>query len=96
MPMLNPALSPARCIARVLRDLLRTKSFETLADLTDALKTRCAQLHLGWTNEAITEAYRLVGSNTPLVAPPPEAVRAVSSRGSDDAQRGPAPHGGTA
>jgi hypothetical protein len=56
-----------RLLARVLRELLATETFATLADLTDALKHRCARLRIRWTNDAINEVYRLVGSNRELV-----------------------------
>lgn len=49
-----------RRLAVVLRDVLRAEQFETLADLTDALKSRCARLKVPWTNEAISDAYRMV------------------------------------
>ena len=58
----------ARLLAKVVRELLTTEGpFASLADLTDALKARCARLKIGWTNDAINDAYRLIDSNTPLV-----------------------------
>jgi len=57
-----------RRLAVLVRELLARESFETLADLTDALKTRCARLHLPCSPEEVTNAFRLVGSNHPLLA----------------------------
>jgi hypothetical protein len=50
--------------------LVASERFDSLADLTDALKYRCAQLRIRWTPHDITDAYRRIGSNTPLVRRP--------------------------
>jgi len=55
-----------RLLARIVRSLLASEHFDSLADLTDALKFRCARLHVRWTNEDLNGAYRLIASNTPL------------------------------
>jgi len=47
--------------------LLASEDFDTLADLTDALKHRCAQLRIGWTNTDINDAYRRVEASRPLL-----------------------------
>ena len=60
----------APLLARVVRTLLTSERFESLADLTDALKYRCAQLRISWAPHDITDAYRLVSSNTTLVRRP--------------------------
>jgi hypothetical protein len=57
----------SRLLAGLVRDVLRGQPFDTLADLTDALKYRCARLRIPWTPDAISEAYRLVASNRRLV-----------------------------
>lgn len=58
----------SRLLATVVRELLKTEGpFESLADLTDVLKARCARLKIGWTNDDINDAYRLIESNTPLM-----------------------------
>jgi hypothetical protein len=49
-----------RLLVKVLREVLRGERFDTLADLTDALKFRCARLRIRWTNEAISAALRMV------------------------------------
>jgi hypothetical protein len=56
----------SRLLARLVRDLLATEKFDTIASLTDALKCRCAKLRIRWTNDDITAAYRLIESNRPL------------------------------
>jgi head-tail adaptor len=55
-----------RLIARIVRTLLASEHFDSLADLTEALKCRCARLRIRWTNDDINAAYRLIASNTPL------------------------------
>jgi hypothetical protein len=78
-----------RLLARLVRAVLARESFDTVADVTEALKVECARLKIGWTNDAIAEAYRIIESNRPLVGtprrsppvPPPhvhEDVRPVS------------------
>lgn len=57
-----------RLVAKLVRDLLAHDTYATVADLTDALKARCSRLHMTWTAEDINEAYRLIESNTPLLA----------------------------
>jgi hypothetical protein len=58
-----------RLIARVLREVLATERFETIADLKDALKARCARLRIRYQPDDITRALDLVESNRPLVQP---------------------------
>jgi hypothetical protein len=67
----------ARFLAKLVRSLLHDERFETIADLTDALKFRCARLHIPCSNDDITAAYRLIGSNRALV----ESPRTTVSRG---------------
>lgn len=55
----------SRLLAKLARALLRD-GYQTLADFTDALKSRCARLRICWTNDDLNEAYRLLGSNQPL------------------------------
>ena len=67
-------------MARIIRELLKAEAFESLADLTDALKFRCSRLRIRYTPDDITDAFRLIASNTELVhrprrrgyEPPPE------------------------
>ena len=59
-------------MAKLVRAILATPEaadFETVADVVAALKWRCAQLQIGWTNDAIGTALRLVASNTRLPRP---------------------------
>ena len=77
----------SRLLARIVRDLLRTETFETLADLTDALKFRCAALKIPWTNDDIGAAYGLIETNTPLL-PRPAPTRRLQRDERDD---GPSP-----
>jgi hypothetical protein len=68
--MLNKAQKEehrGRLIARVVRTLLATEHFDSLADLTDALKFRLARLRIAWTHDDINSAYSMITSNTPLL-----------------------------
>jgi hypothetical protein len=58
--------TPSRLLARLVRVLLAREGFETLPDLTEALKLECARLHIRWTPDDISAAYRLIASNTAL------------------------------
>ena len=70
MPLIDPEHPPlSRLLAKLLRTLLARDAFDTLADLTDALKTECARLKIRWTPDAISDAYALLASNRPLVTP---------------------------
>lgn len=71
-----PIESHSRLLARLVRVLLAREPYETLPDLTEALKVECARLHLRWTPDAISAAYRLIASNTPLPGGPPIRPRA--------------------
>jgi hypothetical protein len=55
-----------RLLARLVRVLLDRENYETLADLTEALKVECGRLKIPWTPDDITAAYRLIESNRPL------------------------------
>lgn len=59
----------SRLLAKLVRELLRCERFESLADLTDAIKHRCARLRIAWQPDDISDAYRLIASNTDLVGP---------------------------
>jgi hypothetical protein len=65
----------ASTIARVVHTLLAAEQFDTLADLTDALKWKLATLHIRWTHDDLNAAYRLVVTARPL--PGPELPRRV-------------------
>lgn len=56
----------SRLIAKIVWEILKRESFESMADLTEALKCRLAHFHIRWTNDEISDAYRLVGSSTQL------------------------------
>lgn len=57
-------------LAKILRQLLADERFETLADVKDALKTRCARLRIRYVGAEVDRALELVGSNHPLAAGP--------------------------
>jgi hypothetical protein len=67
----------SRLLAKLVRELIAVQNFGSLADLVDALKGRCARLHVGWTNDDINDALRLVASNVPL---PGARVREATRR----------------
>ena len=68
----------SRLLAKLVRELLQGETFDSLADLTDVLKFRCARLKIRWTPDDISEAFRLIETNTPLVRP--RVVRRVEER----------------
>jgi hypothetical protein len=55
-----------RLMAKLVRDVLSAETFTSLADLTEAVKSRCAKLHIAMTPADLTQAYRLIESNYPL------------------------------
>jgi hypothetical protein len=65
----------ARLLARLARTLLAEQTFASLPDFTEELKCRCARLHITWTPDDITDAYRVIESNTPLPGAPRRRVR---------------------
>src|SRR5262245_28201941 len=80
----------ARLVAKVLRELVAGETFETLADVTDALKFKLARLRIGWTNDDISDALTWVGSNVELVHRPVQPfvpVRQAPVFGRDEARR---------
>jgi hypothetical protein len=67
----------SRLLARIVRTLLAEQAFESLPDFTEELKCRCARLRITWTPDDITQAYRVVESNTPLPGAPQQQRRLV-------------------
>lgn len=76
--------SQTRLLAKLVRDLVATENFETFADLTDALKWRCARLKIRPTDDAINGAYALVGSNRSLLVDPRRPPRVARVDQADD------------
>ena len=59
-------------VAAVVHELLKVEQFETLADLSEAVKCRCAALRLPYDAGAVSEAVRWVQRSRPvLVIHPP-------------------------
>lgn len=73
---------PERRIARVLRTLLAREAFDSIGNLKEALKRRCAALHLEYDAEVINDALDLVESNRQLVSPKPRQPVTRSIEGS--------------
>lgn len=57
----------SRLIARVLRDVLASESFDSMADLLDVLKVRLARLRVPWTNDEFNDAMAWIATNRPLL-----------------------------
>lgn len=61
----------ARLLAKLLREILarhaRSCASETLADVVDELKTRAGQVRIRWTNDDISAALLMVGSNREIL-----------------------------
>jgi hypothetical protein len=64
-----------RLLAKLIRELLTAERFATIADLSDALKAQCGRLKIRWTTADINAAFRLILSNTPLLAIEPRGER---------------------
>jgi hypothetical protein len=60
----------SRLLAKLVREALTSERFESLADLTDALKFRCARLKIPYSADAISDAFRLIASNRSLLDRP--------------------------
>jgi hypothetical protein len=59
-----------RLLAKLLRELLATPdacACDSLGAVADALKWRCARLHIRWTNDDLNSAFTMIASNTPLL-----------------------------
>lgn len=65
------APNQTRLLAKLIRELMAGETFDSLSDLTGALKDRCAKLRIEITDQAINGAFTLIASNTPLTAPSP-------------------------
>src|SRR5262245_46607877 len=65
----------------VIRAALRAHPWQSLADLSDEVKTQCSRHRLPWSPERLSEAFRIVGTGTlvreplPPPEPPPRTVR---------------------
>jgi hypothetical protein len=74
--MADPASSATRLIAKVIRDLGALDTFESYADLKDAVRRRLARLRIRYQPADLDDAIALVDSNTQLVRPQPLDARA--------------------
>lgn len=63
----------SRLVAKVVREVLATGSFPSLADLTGAVKDRLGRLKIQASADDLNAAYRAIESNTPLLPEPPAA-----------------------
>jgi hypothetical protein len=54
-------------ISAVVHDVLKTDQFESLSDLAEAVKTRCARLKIPYHAGVVTEAIHLVERTRPVV-----------------------------
>ncbi len=60
------AKTNGRLLAKLAWELMQSGDYQSLPDFTEALKRRCAQLRIPWTNDDINDAYRRITSHTPL------------------------------
>ncbi len=67
--MLHESKNQNRLLARVIWELLKGQTYESMADLTADVKQRCARLRIRCSADDLNEAFTLVGSNTALVYP---------------------------
>lgn len=59
--------SNARLIVRVIRDVLRTEAFASIADLKVAVKHKLRDLKIPYEPADLDAAFTIVASNRPLV-----------------------------
>jgi hypothetical protein len=76
-----------RLLATLLRDVLRQEAFESMPDVREALKCRCAHEGVPYDGDVVERALALVGSNTPLVTIAPSSGPRVERRPPDDIGR---------
>ncbi len=62
--------SRLRLIAKLLREIVTSRLFPEFADVKDALRRRLSSLRITYTAREFDDAYSVVGSNLPIVAPP--------------------------
>jgi hypothetical protein len=55
-----------KLIAAVVHDLVAARRFYGWADLTDAVKARCAQLRIPYDSQSVTDAVSLVARRRPV------------------------------
>lgn len=74
---IHDVTTPRRLVVKVLQDVTAKQTFETYADLAEALKARCAKLkipyHAGLVTEAIAQLEQ--GAKKPLIPLPEEKPR---------------------
>lgn len=70
-----PPENHSRLIAKLMRELLQTEVFDTLADLSDATKVRCARLRIRWSTDEVTHAMKVIASNRVLTGALPPVQR---------------------
>jgi hypothetical protein len=61
-------MASAGVIAAVVHDVLTAEKFESVADLSEAVKRRCATLKIPYDAGTITDAIHLVERTRPVVA----------------------------
>jgi hypothetical protein len=72
----TPKEAQIRMLAKFVREVLATGPFESLADLSAAVKDLCAHRKIRTTPDQLTEAYhRIAADGTRLVPAPPSAYR---------------------
>jgi hypothetical protein len=64
-------------IAAVVHDVLAAEKFDAVADLSEAVKCRCASLKIPYDAGAVTEAIQLVERTRPVVATGIKALKHV-------------------
>src|SRR5262245_25521513 len=83
-------------IAAVLHELLKAESFDTIPDLKEALKCRCATLRIPYERNLISEALDLVERTRQVVHEKPQSQRRQSRIQGETDSRGlwlPRPQG---
>jgi hypothetical protein len=74
-PEWTPKEAHLRLLARFVREALAAERFESLADLTAAVKALSAQRRIRFTPDDLSEVYHRLASNGAALVPPPDAFR---------------------
>jgi hypothetical protein len=78
--MMHDYETKSRLLAKLLRELLDSNRFENLADLADALKTRCAKLKIKYREDDVTAAMKMLASNRQIADTPKGLQPALTTK----------------
>jgi hypothetical protein len=80
-PLVDTESGRGRLLAKLTRELLATRQYATVGELVDDIKLTCKHHRIGWTNDDISDALRLLLSNRPLAGA--HTARIIPARAGD-------------